>query len=99
MAIRLDGIPVDEIVWVTCHTRSPVASIRLQVDLDAGKRTNRQQVTFETYNALITEIKAIHGVSVGDVSVQLENTGQRAFELNLEMMMPPNVYVGDRGLL
>jgi len=99
MAIRLDDIPADEIASVAVYTRSPAVSTRLRVELDAGQHTPGQQISFETYNATVIGVKAIQGVSVVDGSVHLGDASHRAFELSLNQMAPPNVYVGDGGNL
>lgn len=99
LAIRLDGIPADEIASLAVYTGSPAVSTRLRVELDAGQRTPGQKISFETYNATIAEVKALEGVRVEDGVVHTGEAKRRVFELDLDHLAPPNVYVGDAGNL
>jgi hypothetical protein len=97
MAIRLDGISADEIDSIAVYTRSPATSTRLRVELDAGQPTPGQSISFETYNATVTAVKALQGVRVEDGFVHIDGGKSRVFELDLDHLAPPNVYVGDAG--
>ncbi len=95
MAIRVDGVSPEAIASIAVYTRSPLASTRVRVELDAGQRTPGQSISFETYNAAITAIQPVEGVRVQEDSVQLSDAPRRVFELELDHLAPPNVYIGD----
>ncbi len=99
LALRIDGIPAEQVESIAVYTRSPAARSQLRVELDAGKRTPGRRIAFETYNAVVAGLHVLQGVRVRENSVLTGGAARRVFAVDLAHMDQVNPYAGDDGHL
>ena len=80
-------------------TRSPVATSRLRVELDAGRRTPGSQLRLSGYNLQTRGVEALRGVHSDTDAVRLGRAARRSFEVRTRHMIPAHRYAGDDGHL